>query len=111
VEQIKAASTKSRSKGASYPEVPAHLSGTQPKAYEGDDIDLFERLRSLRKSLAQNQGVPPYMVFSDKTLHEMSRNRPVTLAGFREISGVGDAKLEKYGADFIQEIRVYMDKV
>ena len=75
------------------------------------DRDLFARLRALRKSLAQDQDVPPYMVFSDKTLHEMCRLEPKTLIAFREISGVGDAKRDKYGAAFIREIREYLENI
>jgi ATP-dependent DNA helicase RecQ len=76
---------------------------------EGPDGELFDRLRVLRKALAQRQGVPPYIVFSDKTLHEMSRHKPVTLSALRGISGVGDAKRDRYGTDFVQEIRAFLD--
>ena len=75
-----------------------------------DEPDLFASLRALRKTLAQRQGVPPYMVFSDKTLHEMCSQKPITLNAFREVSGVGDAKRDKYGMEFVQEIRAYSEK-
>ncbi len=75
-----------------------------------DEPDLFASLRALRKTLAQRQGVPPYMVFSDKTLHEMCSQKPLTLNAFREVSGVGDAKRDKYGMEFVQEIRAYSEK-
>ena len=74
---------------------------------QDSDSELFDKLRSLRKTLAQRQGVPPYMVFSDKTLHEMCRMKPVNLVEFREVSGVGDAKRDKYGLEFIQVIQSY----
>ncbi|MDB5106689.1 MAG: recQ, partial [Fibrobacteres bacterium] len=74
---------------------------------EDVDQELFGRLKALRRTFAQRQNVPPYMVFSDKTLHEMCRHRPKTLAALREISGVGDAKRDKYGFEFVQEIREY----
>jgi ATP-dependent DNA helicase RecQ len=79
---------------------------------DGDsgEPELFGRLRALRKEIAQRQGVPPYMVFSDKTLHEMCRHKPIALAAFREISGVGDAKLDKYGMEFVQEIRAHVEE-
>jgi len=51
--------------------------------------------------------VPPYVVFSDRTLHEMCRYFPVTLPDMRGISGVGDTKLERYGEEFVREIRKY----
>jgi ATP-dependent DNA helicase RecQ len=51
--------------------------------------------------------VPPYVIFSDKTLHEMCRHYPATAAELRQITGVGDVKLERYGDAFIAEIRAY----
>jgi ATP-dependent DNA helicase RecQ len=75
----------------------------------GYDETLFERLRVVRKTLAEEQQVPPYVVFSDKTLHEMCRFRPVTSFDMRNISGVGDAKLDRYGTFFIHEIQNYLD--
>ena len=68
------------------------------------DADLFEVLRGLRKRLASEQGVPPYVVFSDKTLHQMARSFPVTESEMLQIGGVGAAKLERYGAEFTQVI-------
>lgn len=69
------------------------------------DETLFEKLRTLRKKLADKQHVPPYIIFSDKTLHEMCRSFPETADAMAEISGVGDTKLERYGEDFLQLIR------
>jgi ATP-dependent DNA helicase RecQ len=77
---------------------------------EGYDGILFERLRTVRKRIAEGQKVPPYIIFSDRTLHEMCRRFPPTLSEMRKISGVGDAKLERYGKDFIQEIKLYHDE-
>ena len=71
----------------------------------GGDPALFERLRALRKQLADAQGVPPYVIFSDATLREMAAGRPSTLAAFRRIAGVGDVKLERYGNTFLEAIR------
>jgi ATP-dependent DNA helicase RecQ len=81
------------------------------EAAGAEDIDqeFFDRLRALRKTLAQRQGIPPYMVFSDKTLHEMCRHKPTTVSALREISGVGDAKRDRYGMEFVQEIRAHLD--
>jgi ATP-dependent DNA helicase RecQ len=78
--------------------------------FEGYDRTLFERLRNVRKGIAEGQKVPPYIIFSDKTLHEMCRRFPSTLSDMRKISGVGDAKLERYGEDFIREIKVYLEE-
>jgi ATP-dependent DNA helicase RecQ len=81
---------------------------------EGDslkewDRTLFGRLRAIRKKIAQGQQVPPYVIFSDKTLREMCRLFPSTLSDMRKITGVGDTKLKRYGHDFIQEIQLYHD--
>ncbi|MFA5353508.1 MAG: DNA helicase RecQ [Thermodesulfovibrionales bacterium] len=73
------------------------------------DRPLFGILRTVRKGLADEQQVPPYVIFSDKTLHEICRRFPLTLSAMREISGVGDTKLERYGEIFIREIQRYRD--
>ncbi len=66
--------------------------------------ELFERLRRLRKSLADEAGVPPFVIFSDKSLSEMAAFRPTDEEAFLRISGVGRHKLERYGAEFLAEI-------
>ena len=66
--------------------------------------DLFEHLRQLRLELAREAGIAPYMVFSDATLRDMCARRPRTDEEFLEVSGVGAAKLKKYGAVFMREI-------
>ncbi len=68
------------------------------------DAGLFEALRALRKRLAAEQGVPPYVVFGDATLVEMSRRRPRSEADLLEVTGVGLAKLERYGQAFLDAI-------
>ena len=65
------------------------------------DSALLESLRSLRTRLARAQNVPAYVVFSDRTLVELATHRPTTAAAMREIHGIGDTKLERYGADFL----------
>ena len=65
---------------------------------------LFKKLALLRKSLATAENVPPYLVFHDKTLHEMVNKMPMSLQDMGSISGVGHAKLEKYGAMFLDAI-------
>ncbi len=77
-----------------------------PRQPLGDaDRLLWEALRALRKRLAEEQGVPPYVVFHDSTLLEMVELRPTTLAGLSAISGVGQHKLERYGERFVAVIR------
>jgi ATP-dependent DNA helicase RecQ len=71
--------------------------------------DLFEHLRALRKRIADEQGMPPYVVFSDATLRAFATFKPTTLATFRAISGVGDMKLERYGDAFTEAIRSFGD--
>jgi ATP-dependent DNA helicase RecQ len=72
------------------------------------DEALFERLRVLRKRLADERGVPPYIVFSDVTLRQMARNYPQTEAELARISGVGDRKLREFGTLFLGEINGHM---
>lgn len=83
---------------------------TSRQTSDGEAFDeiLFERLRAVRKGLADEQQVPPYIIFSDRTLHEMCRRYPSTPEGLRLIGGVGDAKLERYGAAFVAAIRSYL---
>ena len=69
-----------------------------------EDEALFQELRELRKSLADSQGVPAYIVFSDKTLRGMVEARPQTPAELLDVSGVGPAKLEKYGREFLEAL-------
>ncbi|MGF1548858.1 MAG: DNA helicase RecQ [Thiotrichales bacterium] len=69
------------------------------------DETLFDALRTLRRRLAEEQGVPPYVIFSDATLQELARIRPASSADLRAISGIGDYKLERYGVDFLAVIR------
>ncbi len=71
-----------------------------------DDIDvgLWEALREKRCQLAEAQGVPPYVIFHDKTLQAMAANLPQDLADFSHLPGVGERKLEKYGPDFLAVI-------
>jgi ATP-dependent DNA helicase RecQ len=69
--------------------------------------DLFDALKKVRTVFARNENVPPYVVFSDATLVEMATYLPQNEMEMRRISGVGDLKLEKYGADFLEVIRDY----
>ncbi|MDY6804605.1 MAG: DNA helicase RecQ [Cyanobacteriota bacterium] len=74
-----------------------------PEEVEG----LFQELRQLRKELANNRGVPPYQIFADFTLREMSKIRPQTLDKLIDINGVGTRKLDSYGKQFVEAIREY----
>ena len=68
------------------------------------DVDLLTRLKALRKRLADRDGVPAYIVFNDRTLTEMAQVRPRTHAQLLAVSGVGAAKLARYGDDFLAEL-------
>ena len=70
-----------------------------------DEQRLFEELRTLRKRIADQQNVPPSVVFQDITLQQMAKKRPQTLDEFMNISGVGNWKLNKYGKKFIERIK------
>jgi ATP-dependent DNA helicase RecQ len=75
-----------------------------PAMGTGDGL-LFEALRSLRRTLADAQGVPAYVIFADATLREMAAERPDDLDAMARISGVGQRKLAQYGEDFLSVIR------
>jgi ATP-dependent DNA helicase RecQ len=70
----------------------------------GEDKELFERLRELRKEIAAKEGVPAYIVFSDASLRDMCRKKPASLVQFSMVNGVGSVKLEKYGEAFVEVI-------
>lgn len=70
--------------------------------------ELFDLLRQLRRTVAQQHGVPPYLIFSDATLEEMAEKRPLTDFDMLQVSGVGERKLQNYGDVFIAEIRRYV---
>ncbi|TVM00145.1 MAG: DNA helicase RecQ [Candidatus Brocadia sp. WS118] len=74
------------------------------------DQTLFDRLRALRKTLADQEGVPPYIIFHDTSLKEMTAYYPQSLLDLRKISGIGDRKLMKYGKIFLEEIVNYCEQ-
>ena len=69
--------------------------------FENDDKALFEQLKELRREFAAKEGVPAYIVFSDASLRDMCRKKPVSLVQFSAVNGVGSVKLEKYGDAFV----------
>ena len=70
-----------------------------------EDPNLFEALRILRKKCADEEGFPPYIVFSDKVLHNLATSKPTTLDDFGNVSGIGEHKKAKYGARFVELIK------
>ncbi|GAA0826079.1 DNA helicase RecQ [Clostridium tertium] len=80
------------------------------KSTSNDNNTLFEILRELRFNIANEEGVPPYIIFGDNTLREMSTKYPLNLEELMNISGVGEVKLNKYGEIFINTIKDYVDE-
>ena len=81
------------------------LSDTNSRSAEAEI--LFDRLRRLRKQIADAQSVPPYVVFADSSLKLMAQQQPQNIEDFAEISGVGTHKLTQYGQKFVSEIRAF----
>ena len=77
-------------------------SGLDANDLDADERELFEALRALRRELAAEAGVPPYIVFGDKVLLEMVARRPGTRGEMLAVPGVGQAKLERYGEAFLE---------
>ena len=69
------------------------------------DPELFDRLRKLRKQIADREGVAAFIVFSDASLRQMVAKKPKTRSGLLAVSGVGKVKLERYGSEFLAAIR------
>ncbi len=83
----------------------ARSSSRKSKAFDHDRPDLFEALRGLRTELAKENKVPPYMVFSDKTLHDMCVLLPQTSDDMLMVHGVGETKMDRFGNEFISIIK------
>lgn len=77
--------------------------------WDGVDKDLFETLRTLRRTLATAQDVPAFIVFSDVTLRDMARMKPTNEKALLQVQGVGYKKFEQYGDAFLEEIRNYVN--
>ncbi|WP_209122184.1 DNA helicase RecQ [Alkalihalobacillus sp. BA299] len=75
-----------------------------------ENNEIFESLRKLRKEIADQEKVPPYLIFSDKTLREMSRTIPASTEELLVVNGVGRQKLEKYGAKFLDALVPFQDQ-
>ncbi|MBM7659677.1 ATP-dependent DNA helicase RecQ [Bacillus mesophilus] len=71
--------------------------------------DLFDRLRELRKQIAQEESVPPFVIFSDRTLRELCEIKPVSMDEIIEVKGIGEQKRDKYGERFLLVIHQYME--
>ncbi len=97
-EPVKPAKAKKKKKAKKEKMAPSSLPPT--------DLPLWEKLRSLRLAISKDLDVPPYVVFHDSTLAEMTSVKPTTIEGLLEISGVGQQKADKYGEQFLDVIRI-----
>ena len=106
VERKSEAAGSGRSGGVADTADSANVPGDALGSYIPDDDEesLFQKLRELRRTIAQEIGKPPYIVFSDKTLRDMARIKPVTNAQFLAVNGVGQHKLDLYGQRVMQTI-------
>lgn len=89
-------------------EIPSITIPGLPPTSGVEDAKLFEALRDLRRQCAEEEGFPPYIVFSDKVLHALATIKPTTLEAFGYVSGIGEHKKNKYGTRFVAVIRKYV---
>ena len=100
---------KRQKKEADLKRLPLSERATVGKTHKLLDYnELFDLLRNLRKQIATEEMVPPYIVFSDKTLQQLALHHPTTIEAFGNITGVGEYKKRKYGEAFTQLIRRYL---
>lgn len=99
------------------PKKPRHLGlvipsisipGMSHTASKTEDPQLFEALRALRRDIADRERMPPYIVFSDKVLHALASEKPVSIEAFGNISGIGEFKQKKYGEAFVKVIKRFV---
>ena len=107
VERKSEAAGSGRSGGVADTADSANVPGDALGSYIPDDDEesLFQKLRELRRTIAQEIGKPPYIVFSDKTLRDMVRVKPIADDQFLAVNGVGESKLKQYGERFMAAIR------
>jgi ATP-dependent DNA helicase RecQ len=86
------------------PELKDKIRGLDELQY---DTDLFDVLRSMRKEIADRAGVPPFVIFHDRTLAELAAHRPESLDDLLEIHGVGKSKCEKYGDEILETVKSF----
>ena len=89
-------------------EIPSITIPGLPPTTGIEDPKLFEALRALRMTCANEEGLPPYIVFSDKVLHALATIKPTSMEQFGNISGIGEHKKQKYGTRFLTLIQKYV---
>jgi ATP-dependent DNA helicase RecQ len=82
--------------------VAARGSDATDRPLDNTEEALFQALRALRRDIARELSLPPYMVFSDVTLEDMARRRPATLSEMLAVKGVGQKKLDSFGQRFLE---------
>ena len=80
------------------------------KGLSSDQAELYDVLRDLRASLAKEAGIPAYVVFSNATLADMARKKPLTMSAFKKVSGIGELKAAWYGTAFLKQIQQHLDE-
>ena len=85
-------------------EAPAPRRNKASVEIANEDLPMWERLRACRKRLADEHSVPPYVIFHDRTLRELIAVRPASLEEMLDVAGIGQAKLERYGKVFLDEL-------
>ena len=115
ISRLKEESTRVIVRKAQEREDAADKTKTENKKKKTDSLtsagyDLFDRLRQLRLVIAKEAAMPPYIIFSDKTLIDMCAKAPGNQAEMLAVSGVGENKYQKYGERFIQEIAAFLDE-
>ncbi|MFG0329079.1 MAG: DNA helicase RecQ [Phycisphaerales bacterium] len=88
----------------------AKASRFDAESWEGVDRPLFEKLRALRKEIAETNDVPPYVIFSDASLRDFARRRPTSVDRLRAVYGVGEHKAREYGPQFIDAVKTHADE-
>lgn len=89
---------------------PEKLPGAgTPQRLSADEGELFDVLKELRSELAREAGIPAYVVFSNATLTDMAKKKPLTMSQFRKVSGVGELKAAWYGTIFLKRIQRFLD--
>ncbi|MCL7701657.1 HRDC domain-containing protein, partial [Klebsiella pneumoniae] len=92
------------------PRIVALKPKAMQKSFGGNyDRKLFAKLRKLRKAIADEENIPPYVVFNDATLIEMAEQSPLTAGEMLSVNGVGTRKLERFGKPFMALIRSHVD--
>jgi ATP-dependent DNA helicase RecQ len=82
----------------------------QKLVHAEEDELLFIKLKTLRRNLADERGVPPFVIFADRSLHEMAIRRPITREKMFDVHGIGEVKMKSYGDIFLKEIREHLGK-